>query len=148
MTACSIRHAETPDDLIACFEAIHQLRPQLGSPASWCARAEAMRADGYRVLACRQQGRVMALAGYRLQSNLVHGRFLFVNDLVTLEEARGQGLGASLLSALDRIAQDAGCQRLVLDTALSNHGARSFYRREGLQEVIAGFVKTIGQDAA
>jgi ribosomal protein S18 acetylase RimI-like enzyme len=147
MTSLTITHASTEAELAACFEVIRQLRPRLASPEAWCSQATAMRSDGYRVIAARREERVVALAGYRLQTNLVHGHFLFVNDLVTLVECRGQGLGSALLRALDGIAHTAGCDRLVLDTALANHGARNFYRREGLQEVIAGFIKPLGQAA-
>ena len=140
-------YAGTPDDLAACFETIRQLRPHLKDADNWCKQALAMRPHGYCVLACREDGHVVALAGYRLQTNLVHGLFLFVNDLVTIDSHRGCGLGARLLDELSTIAGDCGCKKLVLDTAMTNHDARRFYRREGLQEVIAGFVKPIGTAA-
>ncbi|USI71587.1 GNAT family N-acetyltransferase [Sphingomonas morindae] len=143
----TFEHADTDAALSVCFPIIQQLRPQLRTEAEWCARAAAMRPDGYRVLACRGGDEIIALAGYRLQFNLVHGRFLFVNDLVTADGHRGQGWGSKLLDALATIAVTSECDRLVLDTAMANLDARRFYRREGLQEVIAGFVKPIERAA-
>ncbi|WP_206243972.1 GNAT family N-acetyltransferase [Novosphingobium terrae] len=143
----TLTHAETRAELHACFDVIRQLRPQLSHAEAWYDHVLSMRQDGYRVLVCRDDEQVLALAGYRLQTNLVHGRFLFVNDLVTGAGHRGQGLGARLLRQLDMIAGAEGCSRLVLDTAMANHAARSFYTREGLEEVIVGFVRQIGQAA-
>lgn len=143
----AFHHAETPADFAACFDVIRQLRPKLQSADDWHAQAEAMRPEGYRVLVCRDGERDAAVAGYRISTNLVHGRFLFVNDLVTLDSARGKGLGRLLLRELERIAEAEGCERLVLDTAMANLGARRFYTREGMEERIAGFIKPIGTPA-
>jgi len=143
----ALHHAETPADFAACFDVIRQLRPKLLSADDWHAQAEAMRSEGYRVLVCRDGERDAAVAGYRISTNLVHGRFLFVNDLVTLDSVRGKGLGRLLLRELERIAAAEGCERLVLDTAIANLAARRFYTREGMEERIAGFIKPIGTPA-
>lgn len=68
----------------------------------------------------------MALAGYRLLENFIHGQFCYVDDLVTVNEARGQGMGATLLNHLAVIAREYGCGQMVLDTAISNSGAGHF----------------------
>lgn len=140
-------HAETASDFAACFDVIRQLRPKLLSAGDWHAQADEMRSEGYRVLVYRDGGRAAAIAGYRISTNLVHGRFLFVNDLVTLDSARGKGLGRLMLRKLERIAEAEGCEYLVLDTAIANLGARRFYTRAGMEERIAGFIKPIGAAA-
>ena len=75
--------------------------------------------------------------------NLIHGRFLYVDDLVTMLCNRGKGLGASLLGELARIGIEERCARLVLDTAATNASARRFYTREGLSDVAVGFVRQL-----
>ena len=69
----------------------------------------------------------MALAGYRFEENLIH-----VDDLVTAADERRGGLGARLLDAVAMIGRNAGCGRLVLDTALDNFLAHRFYYRQGM----------------
>jgi ribosomal protein S18 acetylase RimI-like enzyme len=138
-----LRHALSRDDLVACFPVIAELRPALKDAAQWCDRALAMRDAGYRVLAAWTDDRALALAGYRVMENLIHGRFLYVDDLVSASGSRGMGLGAQLLQELAGIARKEGCARLVLDTAARNEGARRFYRREGLSDVVVGFVKVL-----
>lgn len=116
----------------ACHALMQQLRPQLTSADEWVARWRCQRDEGYRLLARYDGDALVALAGYRVQHNLVHGRFLYVDDLVTDARLRSGGHGAALLAQLKREAQDSGCGKLVLDTALSNALGQRFYFRQGL----------------
>ena len=108
------------------------LRPHLRDAAELVARVARQRAEGYRLLAAWRGGEPVALAGYRITENLIHGRFLYVDDLVTAEAARRGGIGARLLDAVAAEGRGAGCTRLVLDTALDNVLAHRFYYRQGL----------------
>jgi ribosomal protein S18 acetylase RimI-like enzyme len=139
-----LRHAETREALAACFPVISALRPFLRSETEWCDRAAAQAEAGYRVLAAWDEGRALAVAGYRITENLIHGRFLYVDDLVTAEAERGRRLGAALLQELSTIGCARNCRRLVLDTAAANANARRFYKREGLQDLVIGFIKPLG----
>ncbi|HEY4251400.1 MAG TPA: GNAT family N-acetyltransferase [Roseomonas sp.] len=142
-----LRDARSHDELVACFPVIAQLRPHLKDAAEWVERASGMAADGYRVLAAWEGGRVVAVAGYRMMENLIHGHFLYVDDLVADAGQRGKGLGAALLQELSAIGVDEYCRRLVLDTAATNTNARRFYKREGLVDAVIGFVKPLEQGA-
>jgi ribosomal protein S18 acetylase RimI-like enzyme len=127
-----IRHADSEADLTACFDVMRQLRPRLRHPADLLAAVARQREQGYRVLAAWLDGRPVALAGYRPIENLIHGRFLYVDDLVTADGERGHGHGERLLDALSDLGREQSCQRLVLDTAMSNSLAQRFYFRVGL----------------
>jgi ribosomal protein S18 acetylase RimI-like enzyme len=142
-STADLRHATTRDELAACYPVIVELRPFLKDTAGWCERASAMAEAGYRVLAAWRQDRAVAVAGYRVMENLIHGRFLYVDDLVTAPGDRGKGLGASLLKELAQIGMRENCQSLVLDTAAANTNARRFYKREGLQDLVVGFIKPL-----
>jgi len=145
----ALRHAETDAELRACWPVMQQLRPHLQGPDDFIARVRRMRADGYRLLAVWQGDSPRALAGYRLQENLVYGgRFLYVDDLVTDEAARGTQWGARLIEATTRIADEAGCVRFVLDTGLSNALAQRFYFRQGLLTEAIRFGRTLGTAGA
>ena len=142
-----LRHAVARDELIACFPVISALRRNLKNEQEWVSRALEMELRGYRVLAVWEGDRPVALAGYRVMDNLIHGRFLYVDDLITLEDQRGKGRGTALLTELSVIGKDEACRRLVLDTAAANIDARRFYTREGLLDVVIGFVKPLTEDA-
>ena len=143
----TLRHAQTQDELAACFPVIALLRPRLKGAEEWVERASEMAADGYRVLAAWEGDRAVAVAGYRVMENLIYDHFLYVDDLVTAEGERGKGLGAALLTELSAIGVDEYCGRLVLDTAATNLNARRFYKREGLADAVIGFVKPLGASA-
>lgn len=69
----------------------------------------------------------------RLGENLAWGRFLYVDDLVTLPERRSAGHGAALLRWLLEHARRAGRDELHLDSGIQREDAQRFYRREGLE---------------
>lgn len=132
MSAIELRHADGELDIAACFPVMVQLRPHLADAAELVARVARQQKAGYRLLAAWQDGAPAALAGYRFAENLVYGRFVYVDDLVTTEGARGSGLGGRLLDAVADEARGQGIERLVLDTALDNVLAHRFYYRQGL----------------
>lgn len=143
-----LRHAETEDELRACFAVMQELRPHLRGYEDFAARLGRMRRDGYRLLAAWENDAPVALAGYRLQENLIYGLFLYVDDLVVKEGRRGGNWGARLLDEATAIARREGCRKLVLDTALSNALAQRFYFREGLLTGAMRFSKVLSEEAA
>lgn len=132
MNEANLRHAETDAEVAACFAVMVLLRPKLADAQEFAARVARQRAAGYRLLAAWRDGAPLALAGYRVEENLVHGKFIYVDDLVTAASERGRGHGARLLDAVMAEGRRLGCARLVLDTALDNVLAHRFYYRERL----------------
>jgi len=119
-------------DIAACYPLMRVLRPQLTSEAEFIERWRRQSEQGYAIVALWRAQRPVALAGFRVQENLVHGRFLYVDDLVTTESERRHGHGARLLDHLKAEGRALGCRKLVLDTALENTLAHRFYYRQGL----------------
>ena len=120
----------------ACHDLMRQLRPHLTSVDEFIARWRRQSADGYRILALWDgqgpKSGPCALAGYRITENLVHGKFLYVDDLVSDQAERSRGYGAQLLDKLKEEGRALGCNKLVLDTGLDNALAHRFYYRQGL----------------
>jgi GNAT superfamily N-acetyltransferase len=127
-----IRPATTPAELDACFPVMLALRPHLTSPSELAARVQMQAAQGYRLLAAWRDQAVIGAAGYRMQENLIRGRFCYVDDLVVAETERRNGLGARLLDAVAVEARSVGCRRLTLDTGLDNLLGQRFYFRYGM----------------
>jgi ribosomal protein S18 acetylase RimI-like enzyme len=128
----ALRDVETEEQLRACYPVMKELREHLESEDDFVTRVTRMAQQGYRILAAWEHGDVVALAGYRLQENLVYGKFLYVDDLIAGEKTRSQRWGARLLEHLTGYAERAQCVKLVLDTGLSNALAQRFYFRQGL----------------
>jgi ribosomal protein S18 acetylase RimI-like enzyme len=132
MSTIELRHAEAPAEIAACFPVMLSLRPHLTGADELVERVTRQREAGYRLLAGWRGGVPVALAGYRVEENLIHGRFIYVDDLVSAESARREGLGARMLDGVAEIGRELGLKRLVLDTAIDNVLAHRFYYRQGL----------------
>lgn len=126
------RPVDTEAEAAACYAVMRQLRPHLATPQEFVARWRRQGAAGYRLLAIWQDGAPVALAGYRVLDNLVHGPHLYVDDLVTDAGRRSTGCGHALMERLKAEGRARGCAKLVLDTPLANTLGHRFYYREGL----------------
>lgn len=124
--------AQTDDEILATFEVMHQLRPKLDRPGYLALVRQLMDTDGYRVVALSDEGKIRAVAGYRVFTMLYCGRLLYVDDLVTDEHARSRGYGARLLTWLKDEARRQRCNELQLISAVHREEAHRFYFREGL----------------
>ncbi len=141
--AWSIRLIEA-GEIGACFALMRQLRPRLASAGDLEARWRRQVEGGYCAAAAWAEARPLALAGFRILENFVHGRYLYVDDLVVDEAQRGRGLGAALMDWLKAEGRALGCETLVLDTALANTAAQRFYRRQGLSDRALRFSLALG----
>lgn len=139
-----VREFSSDAAILAAFSLIRQLRPRLTSAEQWLSAFKRQASSGYRVLLIVSDNTPTALAGFRLQENLIHGKFLYVDDLVTDATTRSAGLGRQLMDALMQVARDCGCDHLVLDTGLANHDAQRFYTRCGMTNLATRFVKSVG----
>lgn len=85
------------------FAALRALRPSFVDEQALVRRIDdTQRPEGYRLVGVfeAEQASSVAVAGFRLVHNLVAGRFLYVDDLSTLEGSRGKGHGGALLEWL------------------------------------------------
>ena len=78
-------------------------------------------------------GQALSVAGFRLGASLSWGRHLYVDDLVTLPSARGQGHAIRLLAWVTAEAVRLGCREVHLDSAvgLSRADAHRLYLNNG-----------------
>lgn len=111
---------------------LHILRPAL-TPEACAAFVVEAHAQGLVFLAAYDDadGRCAGLATYRVLATS-RGRVLFVDDLVTDPGRRSEGIGARLWEELESRAARAGCERLELDSGVTNGGAHRFYHARGM----------------
>jgi GNAT superfamily N-acetyltransferase len=127
-----IEHAETDEAILACYDVMAELRPHVARE-EFLATVRAMQKDGLKLACMREDGRVVAVAGYRLSTNLFCGRHLYVDDLVTADTERSKGHGKALLAWLRGVAVESGCDVFHLDSGVQRKRAHQFYLREGLE---------------
>jgi GNAT superfamily N-acetyltransferase len=127
-----LRCAETDAEIKRCFDVMHQLRPKL-LREHFVAAIRAQQAEGYQLAWIEREGRVVTVAGFRIQHMLVSGKTVYVDDLVTDEAARSQGHGEVMLQALVQHARKAGCSTFSLDSGTHRTEAHGFYFRHSLR---------------
>ena len=118
-------------EVAVTFPVMRQLRSHLDE-GEYVERVRRMRAEGYRLAAVVDGGEVLCVAGFRIVEFLAHGRFLYVDDLVTDDRARSVGSGKLMLDWLAAEARGAGCEKLQLDSGVQRYAAHRFYFREGM----------------
>jgi GNAT superfamily N-acetyltransferase len=109
-----------PSDTALAFPAMQALRPHFADEASFVERVDdVQRAEGYRLVGIFEaEPHAVAVAGFRIGHMLAWGRFLYVDDLSTLPEARRRGHGMRLLEWLTQEAERLGCDQLHLDSGV------------------------------
>jgi GNAT superfamily N-acetyltransferase len=127
----SIHEAKTDGEITRCFSVMVQLRPHLEESA-FVPVVRRQYAGGYRLAFLESSGAVQAVAGYRLLDNLVGGRVLYVDDLVTDSDARSRGYGKALLDWLAERGREQGCAFLELDSGVQRFDAHRFYFVNGM----------------
>ena len=126
-----IQIAETDTNIFACYPVMRELRPHL-EEAEFLPLVRKLGNAGYRLAFVRQPESVVAVAGFWIRENLAWGRFMYVDDLVTLASHRSQGIGSRLLTWLREYAAQEGCRQLHLDSGTQRKDAHRFYDREGM----------------
>lgn len=131
------RIARTDEEIIRCFPAMAELRPHLDLEEFVERIRRQCRGSGYTLAFVKREAEreaeneapVVAVAGYRISECLAWGKFLYVDDLVSLSDLRSQGYGGILFDWLVERARVEGCGELHLDSGVQRFGAHRFYLR-------------------
>ena len=124
----SVIFARTDADIRDCWPVVAQLRPHL-KEKDFVGIVRRQFAEGYQLVFIRRKRKVVAMTGFRVLNNLIWGRFCYVDDIVTDEQTRSQGLGRQLMEWLCEFARAASCLRLELDSGVQRFAAHRFYLR-------------------
>jgi len=135
----------TPVDerLAAVFPVMRELRDHL-SERQFNDLYETGYPNGYRVVGLFDGDECRACAGYRILTNFVSGRHIYVDDLVTAEKWRSHGYGRLLNKYLVELARNEGCSSVQLDSAVHRRKAHRFYFRERYTISAFHFVRALG----
>jgi GNAT superfamily N-acetyltransferase len=125
-----IKQMATDSEIRETFEVMKQLRSHLSEEQYLAAVHRQQETDNYHLAAVTDEGIMKCVAGYRLSESLSWGRFLYVDDLVTDQQARSENHGQRMMEWLVNEARKNGCGRLHLDSGVQRHSAHRFYLRE------------------
>ena len=126
MQPYEIELANNRQQIEACFEVMLQLRPHLDN-AGFVEQVLRQQQQGYQLVCLRENNKVRAVAGFRITEDLAHGKFMYVDDLVTDKAQRSRGYGTALLDWLIKLAREQDCGYLDLDSGVQRFAAHRFY---------------------
>jgi len=135
--------AKTRSDLEKCFPVIKQLRPHLSLADYLSIYDEAHHKNGYEIVAIEENQKIVAVMGYRILSDYVRGKHVYIDDLVSNELMRSKGLGAELLKYAESVARSMNCKSLRLCTGLENERAIQFYEKNNWKKSAFAYSKKL-----
>jgi GNAT superfamily N-acetyltransferase len=136
-----------PPDTALAFAAMRELRTHYEDEAEFVRRVdEVQRPEGYRLVGAFEDGRCVAVAGFRVIHNLAWGDCLYVDDLSTHPDGRRRGHGRALLEWCAAEAERLGCGQLHLDSGVGpeREDAHRLYFNTGLRITSYHFAKPVG----
>jgi GNAT superfamily N-acetyltransferase len=125
-----IKQAISNEEIESCFDVMSQLRTHL-KKEKFLSIVQHMETEGYKLAFIKDNGAVVATAGYRIYSNLFMGKHLYVDDLVTSDNARSKGYGAQMVKWLRNEAKKENCNFYHLDSGTHRGEAHKFYFKQG-----------------
>ncbi len=129
-----IKIAKTDADILSCCSVMRELRPHINEN-EFLLRVRRQEEAGYRIVCAQDDQNVVTVAGTRILETLAWGRVLYVDDLITAQTRRSQGVGKSMLSWLKTYAKNQDCVQIHLDSGSHRKDAHRFYEREGMSAV-------------
>lgn len=118
-------------DLENFYPVIKELRKDLTKEEFFSLFEAAQKLNHFEMVGIEENGKIIAAMGFRLLIDFVHGKHLYIDDLVTTENYRSKGLGAKLLQHAEEMAREYSCKGLRLSTGVDNDSAKRFYERNG-----------------
>ena len=119
-------------ELVARAFPLHQnLRPHFQDFDSYWPQLQRIAADRGRLHIAQIENEIVALALFRTQHNTYQHKLFFLEDLVTAEHRRCEGIGAQMLAYCEDLARTEDCYYLSLDSATHRTRAHKFYYMHG-----------------
>jgi GNAT superfamily N-acetyltransferase len=117
--------------------ALLELRPSAGPLKALTSRVDRQRGGGYRLVGAFDDGQEEAAAviGFKITENLVWGRHLYIEDVVTRASGRGRGHAPALMSWVIDEARHSSCGQVHLNSGVGadRAGAHRFYFNSGMR---------------
>ena len=125
--AATIAIAESAEQIRRCYPVMRELRTHLATEDEFVERVQRQQQQGYLLAYLEAENQIRAAAGYRYMEFLFHGRFMYLDDLVTRAADRSLGFGGKLFDWLVQQAREHDCTHLDLDSGVQRFDAHRFY---------------------
>lgn len=133
-----IKIAQTKEDFLKCFDVMQALRPHL-TPELLLELLPKMQAENYSLIFIEENGKAISACGFRYLTTLFDGRYIYIDDLSTLPEARGKGHAGALFDYVVEKSKAEGLKAVHLDSGHQRYDAHRLYLNKGMKIVYHHF---------
>jgi GNAT superfamily N-acetyltransferase len=143
-----IHQATTEAHLLSCRDVLLELRPHI-SPDAFLPAIQNTLKDQRKLIFIEENGRAVAALVFEWGFNLYRGRYIYIDDLSTLPEARGKGYASQLLDWVFTYARQNNFDQIHLDSAAneSRWDAHRLYLNKGYHVTSLHFAMKLKHDA-
>lgn len=134
----TIKTAQTNEDFLKCFDVMQALRPHL-TPELLLELSPKMQAENYTLIFIEEDGKAISACGFRYLTTLFDGRYIYIDDLSTLPEARGKGHAGMLFDFVVEKAKAENLRTVHLDSGHQRFDAHRLYLNKGMKIVYHHF---------
>ena len=113
-----VKFAEKSEDLLKCSEVLRVLRPHI-SENDFMDMMQKTLDDNRRLIFIEENGKAASALVFEWGYNLYRGRYIYIDDLSTLPEARGKGYASDLLDWVIRYARENNYDQVHLDSGVN-----------------------------
>ncbi|KZE64941.1 acetyltransferase [Fictibacillus phosphorivorans] len=124
-----IRQLSAEHEVREAFSVMNQLRTHLSEDLFYELFLQ-MEKEGYTLFANFNEGKVVALAGFAILTNLYDGKHVYLYDLITDSKERSKGYGEELLAFLESFALQNNCNCVALSSNVNRVDAHRFYEEK------------------
>lgn len=137
-----LRVASTDKETIACFDVLKQLYPNLNQQIL-IDTIDHQSKNSYKLLLAYDEDIVVSVVRFRIGYNFSIGKYIYVENMVTDELYRSQGIGSQMIRWIEEFAKDHQCKQIRLVSSTSRHQAHKFYLNNGFDIKCYNFWKDI-----
>ena len=131
-----IKELNDIDEIIAVFPVLSHMYPDLTLDEYKTIIPKRLN-EGYRMVAVFDGEKCVCAAGFWIGVRFYCGKFMQLDNMVSLPNARSKGAGKLLVDWIKSLAKTEGCNKIILDTYVENFEAHKFFLREGF--IIRGY---------
>lgn len=143
MDSYRLKAVNDESEMPKVYSILKELRPKLSYSDFLSLYEKAHLSNGYEFVVIENENQIVAIMGYRIIFDFVHGKHLYIDDLVTTKSERSRGLGAKLLSYAEDLARQLNCRGLRLCTGVENTQGQRFYEHNGWQARAFAYKKIV-----
>lgn len=132
---------QTKEELCSSYTIVVQLYDENFTFEKYSTYLDDMIVNNYKQLAMYQDGKLIAVSGFWINTKLFSGKYLEIDNFIVDSNYQSKGIGNLLIKEIEKIAFENDAYTIVLDAFTSNFGAHKFYYNKGYVPKGFHFVK-------